>query len=433
MLPETPYTVTEFGNQSTIWNGYEPFLSISVPQARAIDPAWSSCNFYQQSDDPLFAPHGIVSVTVPLDPMSMVPLPVPAPPLAQPASNGVPEMPSRTASQSDPVNTQAQVNPQPAASMVSLDPQLGSSLPAANAQLSAPQQSNSPHRLASVVSADPPLHAQSGSGSPSPQAAASSSNSLQLPPVPSQGAGLSSQPEGDPLVPGSSNRTVAASPQSIAYSGALITIGSQVVTVFASGPFVIDGSTLSTNAPAATVSGKTISLGPSGIVIGGSTVLYSSLFPPTAGNPTRAPTQQPPTAHASLTLESLTLTAAHGPSLSSLIVDGSATLTVGGPVATINGHTVSAEPSGIVVNGMSTITLSGPSAATSAAGGIGGIILSMLGPWESPASTTAAVGYSTVAPNQTIEPFRGAASGRGQYERVTWLMVALIVALVEGT
>lgn len=402
--------------------------------------------------------------------MSTAPLPISAPPLAQPASNGVPEMPSRTVSSSDPVNTQAKGNPQPAASLVSFDPQPGSSLPAATAQLSAPkgpiesynsaltvsldpylngqsgtdpqlptsvsnqlsapQQSNSPYRLASVVSADPPLHAQSDSGSSSPQAAASSSNLLQLQPVPSQGAGESRKPEGDPLVQGSSNPTLAATPQPIVYSGALITIGSQVVTAFASGPFVIDRSTLLTNAPAATVSGKTISLGPSGIVIGGSMVLYSSLFPPTAGIPTPAPTQQPPTAHAILTLGSLTLTAARGSSLSSLIVVGSATLIIGGPAATINGHMVSAEPSGVVVNGVSTITLSGPSAATSAAGDIGGIILSMLGPWESPASSTAAVGYSNVAPNQTIEPFRGEASGRGQYERVTWLVVALIVALV---
>lgn len=159
-------------------------------------------------------------------------------------------------------------------------------------------------------------------------------------------------------------------------------------------------------------------------------VLYSSLDPPTAGNPTPAPTQQPPTAHAILTLGSMALTAAHSSGLSSSIVVGSATLVVGGPAATINAHTVSAEPSGIVVNGVSTITLSGLSASTSAAGDIGGIVLSMLGPWESPASSTAAVGKSTVAPNQTIEPFRGAASGRGQYERVTWLVVALIVALV---
>ena len=568
MLPETPYTFTDFGNQSTIWNNYAPFLSIPIPEIRTIDPAWSSCYFYPQFDALFDPPHALASATIPLTPTSAAVLPDPAPPPAQPASNGISEMPSRTATQLDaatnpvdprPPPSQVSIDPQPATSLPAAtpqspapqepskshisatpvspdphlngqseaDPQLAPSTTAARPQLSAPQQPNNPYHSASAASSEPLVNVQSGIQGPSQQAIASNLNSPQVESAPSHGAGQSRRPEGNPSIQGSFNPSVAATPQSIAWSGAVITIGSQVLTVVASRPVVIDGATLSIHGPAATMFKETISLGLSAVAVGDSVVPYSSLLPAAAGAPTLVLTR-PATPHAIFTLGSQTLTAVRDSPSSGVVMIGSATLVIGGPPATINGQTVSAEPSGvildgvstitfseptvapstvegigglisgssaptagastpvptkapsktavltlgthtltamyvsqssnlivvgtatlsvggpaatmngqtmsaersaIVVNGVSTITLSDSSSATSTAGGIGGMIISMLGPWESP-SGTGAVGNSTMTPSHSIELFSSAAPRRELYEAVTLLVIALIIALL---
>ena len=297
-------------------------------------------------------------------------------------------MPSKTPTQSDPVNTS--VDPQPSISQVAVDPQSAPPLLTATPSSSAPHGPNKPHNSGSPASIDPHLNCQSsidpqrtlslqavdslssvpvsgphgiipvasldphptvqsGSGSPSPKAVASAFYSPQVQQPPSQGAGQSRQPEGDPPVQAPASAT---SPRPILYPEAVITIGSQAVTAVASRPVIIDGSTFFINAPAAIIPGETIYL------------------PSAAGARTSVPTQAP-TPYAILTLGSQTFTAIHDSGFSNLIVIGSATIIVGGPATTINGQNVKAESWGVIINGNSRITFSEPAPATLTAGGIG--------------------------------------------------------------
>ena len=170
-------------------------------------------------------------------------------------------------------------------------------------------------------------------------------------------------------------------------SPSLLTIGSQTLTV---------------GGPAATISGQTVSAGPGDIVVNGISTLALPVSPRTS----------------LLTLGTLTMPYTQDPASPNLLTIGSQTLTVGGPPATISGQTVSAGPGDVVVDGTSTIALTDLAMGTGGATtGIGGIIVSMFGPWKGSGSgvseTPTATGTGLVG---SAAPRPGAGGGAAKSE-----------------
>ncbi|KAI9820037.1 MAG: hypothetical protein M1827_006608 [Pycnora praestabilis] len=128
------------------------------------------------------------------------------------------------------------------------------------------------------------------------------------------------------------NTQVLASQSRVA---AALTVGSQVFTTNSAGNLVVGSSTLSINGPAATISGnQVISLGSQGVVVAGQSATSTyALTTPTLG--------------AVVSIGNAAVTIAN-PS-SGVYVEGSVTLSVGGPAVTVSGEILSAAPSGVVV------------------------------------------------------------------------------------
>jgi len=110
-----------------------------------------------------------------------------------------------------------------------------------------------------------------------------------------------------------------------------------------SGTATIDGSILLTEGGSATVlHGETLSLGPTGIIVDGTSTAAFSFGSADAS--------------AILTVDGHTLTAVHGSATTNVVtIDGSITLTPGGTASVVDGETLSLGPNGIVVNGTTTV------------------------------------------------------------------------------
>jgi len=195
--------------------------------------------------------------------------------------------------------------------------------------------------------------------------------------------------DGTSIYEGGSGITIAGTPVSFGPSG--LVIGSSTIplaptqlvftiagTTFTANPtgFFIAGTSISKGVPGITISATPISLGPSGLVIGSSTIALT-------------PTQS------IFTIAGVTFTA--NPTGFSI---AGTPISEGGPGITISGTPVSLGPSGLVI-GTRTIALSPTTTAGGA--GLGGVILSGLGPiGPSPTST------ATSSP----EPFAGGAGAK---------------------
>ncbi|KAL9077053.1 MAG: hypothetical protein Q9157_003501 [Trypethelium eluteriae] len=124
---------------------------------------------------------------------------------------------------------------------------------------------------------------------------------------------------------------------------AVVSLGSDVVTASeeSNGDMVIGTQTLSVGGPALTIDGHVFSDGPNGVVIDGS---RTASWAPFSG----------------IAEEEVRVTGADGKVLTAVeesghpgtvVMDGSITLSVGGPAITVDGEVVSLAPGGLVVNG----------------------------------------------------------------------------------
>ncbi|KAI9708376.1 MAG: hypothetical protein M1820_004080 [Bogoriella megaspora] len=139
----------------------------------------------------------------------------------------------------------------------------------------------------------------------------------------------------------SSGPTIALSPSdSDASAVAKVTMGSMAITAFQSaGNAIVGSQTLSLGGPAATISGATFSVGPSGVVVQQSGSVSSAAFSDIAqasGIPSGAV----------ISIGTMPLTAIDS---AGTVVLGSKTLSVGGQDVTLLGETISVAPDGIVI------------------------------------------------------------------------------------
>ena len=168
---------------------------------------------------------------------------------------------------------------------------------------------------------------------------------------------------------------------------AIFTIGGSTHTATAvpgsSGLVAIDGTTLSVGGPAVTIDGQVVSEGSSGLVIGGTTTAAFS-----------AVGSQQSNIDAIVTVGSSVYTATSVPGSNGVVVIDGTTLSIGGPVATINGRIVSEDSSGIVVGGTTTAafsTIIHPSTPKTITGGAGA--LQTFNPWKAHVILALMVGY----------------------------------------
>ncbi|KAL9075633.1 MAG: hypothetical protein Q9157_003920 [Trypethelium eluteriae] len=164
------------------------------------------------------------------------------------------------------------------------------------------------------------------------------------------------------IVAGSSTIPYSAAPTptelSSAASQAVATVGTQAYTV--SGDSILVGSqTLTAGGPAATVSGQVVSVDSSGIVVGTSTFAYSAVPQPSSS-----------TGGATFTVGSSVVTTFEA---NGAIIVGSSTLAVGGPGATVDGQSISAESNGLVIGSSTTASFTQDS--LSASGSVSGPIV----------------------------------------------------------
>ncbi|KAI9686756.1 MAG: hypothetical protein M1822_002815 [Bathelium mastoideum] len=138
-------------------------------------------------------------------------------------------------------------------------------------------------------------------------------------------------------------------------SGALLTIGSQIITASdpagKSGEAIIGSQTLTAGGSAATIAGQVISLGQNGLVVGGTQTVP---FSPLASGETSVTAGS----QAVFSIGPQALTALDPAGSSGIVVIGSQTLTLGGADATILGQEVSLGTAGLVLGGSSTVTFS---------------------------------------------------------------------------
>ncbi|KAL9091298.1 MAG: hypothetical protein Q9165_004932 [Trypethelium subeluteriae] len=137
-------------------------------------------------------------------------------------------------------------------------------------------------------------------------------------------------------------------------SGAILTIGSQVVTASAfNGPGVvaIGSQTLTQGSAAATVAGQIVSLGQNGLVVGGTQTAPISALESGTALPSAS-------SEAVFNIGAQAVTAVNPAGSSGIVVVGSQTLTLGGADTTISGQEVSLASGGLVLGGSSTVPLS---------------------------------------------------------------------------
>ncbi|GAB7356184.1 hypothetical protein MBLNU459_g6772t1 [Dothideomycetes sp. NU459] len=161
------------------------------------------------------------------------------------------------------------------------------------------------------------------------------------------------------------NPTQAASSQAIGFA-AILTIGTQAMTVRPGAPATVGSLTITAGGPAATVSGQVVSVGSDGLVVGGSTHSFSSIE---TGGSDSSGAATSIGAGAIVTIGSQTYTAI---SISNGIIVGTQTLTVDGPAKTLGAGLVSAAPSGLLVSASGTSALLPVGAAMGASSVSGG-------------------------------------------------------------
>ena len=147
-------------------------------------------------------------------------------------------------------------------------------------------------------------------------------------------------------------------------SGAILTIGSQVITAVdpsdRSGIAVVGSQTLTKGGQANNINGQAVSLGQNGLVVGGTQTVPLSVMIQGA-----SPT--PSGSEAIFTIGSQAVTAFEPAGSPSFAIIGSQTLTQGDGDITISGQEVSFGSSGIVISGGSTVAISArPSVPTNA-------------------------------------------------------------------
>lgn len=138
------------------------------------------------------------------------------------------------------------------------------------------------------------------------------------------------------------------------HSGAVFTVGSQVLTASAadqtqSSAIVVDGTTLLVGGSAATIAGTVVSAGSAGLVVGG-----TQTVPLSNGDSTSNGKSSPSV----LTLGSSTITAGLAQGTGNVVVIDGTTLSPGGSAVTIDGTEVSAGTAGLVIGGAETESFS---------------------------------------------------------------------------
>ncbi|MCJ1338217.1 hypothetical protein MMC09_003503 [Bachmanniomyces sp. S44760] len=216
----------------------------------------------------------------------------------------------------------------------------------------------------------------------------------------------------------------AAATNPLAGSSGVLTIQghtfSAVQPAGSSNEIVIGSATLSVSGPAATISGQVLSLGPSGLVIPGTSIPLSAL-------PTNAPSSLVESA-AVITIDGQTWTALETPGANqALLIDASTTETINlSSPLTINGSVISLNPTaGLVIGGSLTVPFT-PTTVPASSGGIGAYIISGIGGGGAGANGTAT---GTAEGTGTGTPFVGAGT-RSLSKGADWLSLVLGAGVV---
>jgi len=197
-------------------------------------------------------------------------------------------------------------------------------------------------------------------------------------------------------------------------SAVAITMNGETYTIQNSA-IQVAGVKVSEGAPATTISNTPISLGPSNLILGSSTIPYSM---PSATAITIN--------HEPLNLES-----------SAVIAAGSITISEGAPAVTVSGTAISLGSAGIVV-GASTLEYS-QAAGTKDSGDVAAAIMSALGRTEAASSGTAAstatgtsnTTSSGIAPTTSPQPFTAGAATNVPVARLVVVLVGMGTWLIS--
>ncbi len=234
--------------------------------------------------------------------------------------------------------------------------------------------------------------------------------------------------DGTVLTPGASPITISGTPISLGPSSLIIgsssfaitlpsqswtpsqvtTINGQIIQPLPNGGISIDGTTLTPGAPPITISGISISLGSSALIIGSSTMSLDFVVP----------------GHLVTTVASQAVTADP-----TAVEVGSLTLTPGGPGTSLSGTLVSLNLDGQLMVGTKTIPLE------TTAGGLGGLIMGGFRPGGPYATSLAGLANVSGSGNGTaigngVQVFEG--SGKSSKSSSLWklTMVVLFATLV---
>ena len=227
-------------------------------------------------------------------------------------------------------------------------------------------------------------------------------------PIIISGTPISFGPSGpSSLIIGSSSFAITLPRQSW-IPGQVTTINGQTIQPLTNGGISIDGTTLTPGAPPITVSGTSISLGSSALIVGSSTLPLDSEVPE----------------HLVTTVAGQAVTADP-----TAVEVGSLTLTPGGPGTSLSGTLVSLDPNGQLIVDTRTIPLETMS------GGLGGLIMGGFRPGGPYATSLAGPGSVSGSGNGTatgngVQAFEG--SGKSSKSSSLWkgTMVVLLATLI---
>ena len=217
---------------------------------------------------------------------------------------------------------------------------------------------------------------------------------------------------GTPISLGSSSLIIGSSSFAVSLPrpswtpGQVTNINGQIIQPLTNGGISIDGTTLTPNAPPITVSGTSISLGSSALVIGSSTIPLDSEIPE----------------HLVTTVAGQAITADP-----TAVEVGSLTLTPGGPGTSLSGTLVSLDSDGELIVGTRTIPLE------TTAGGLGGLIMGGFIPGGPYATSLAGPGSVPGSGNGTstgngVQAFEG--SGKSSKDSSLWKMMMVILLAI---